>query len=108
MILRSAKLSLNKRRTYCVVILEQGNTKMNGLSMATRRSSINWALEKGGFETTKSPFRSHVKKSSSSHTTSCPISRKYWALCPLPLNASHRTLSLGMKRSMSSHTCLGV
>ena len=35
MILRLAKLSLNKRLTYWVVILEQGNTKMNGLSMAT-------------------------------------------------------------------------
>ena len=41
MILRLAKLSLNKRRTYWVVISEQGNTKMNGLSMATRCSNIN-------------------------------------------------------------------
>ena len=106
MILRSAKLSLNKRRTYCVVILEQGNTKMNGLSMATRRSNINWALEKGGFETTKSPFRSDVKKSSSSHTTSCPISlnnRQTAVALRLPDDFILRVTS-----DISSHTCFGV
>jgi len=73
----------NSFRVYCVVNLEHGIIKINGLSRETNLSNTSGHLEKGGFETTMSP-RSFSKKSTGSCITLKPISCKSLPLLPSP------------------------